>query len=66
VHVVVPFVSDTLGGMSRESAAMLCLFAWCQAGREATEFFVEDWMDSAGTDNGTSALVERSKRAFRR
>jgi hypothetical protein len=64
-HVVVPFVSDTLGSMSGESAAMLCLFAWCQAGREA-EFFVEDWGDGAGADNGANALVEASKRAFRR
>ena len=31
-HVVVPFVSGTLGSMSGESAAALCLFAWCQAG----------------------------------
>jgi len=65
VHVVVPFVSDTLGSMSGGSAATLCLFAWCQAEREA-EFFVEDWGDGAGTDNGASALVEASKRAFRR
>jgi hypothetical protein len=64
-HVVVPLVSDTLGSMSGESAATLCLFAWCQAEREA-EFFVEDWGDGAGTDNGASALVEASKRAFRR
>jgi hypothetical protein len=54
VHVVVPVVSDTLGGVSRESAATLCLLAWWQAERE-TEFFVEDWRDSAGTDN--DALV---------
>jgi len=64
VHVVVPFVSGTLWSMSGESAATLCLFAWCQAEREA-EFFVEDWGDGAGTDNGASALVEASKRAFR-
>jgi hypothetical protein len=64
-HVVVPFVSDTLGSMSGESAATLCLFAWCQAGREA-EFFVDDWGDGAGADNGANVLVEASKRAFRR
>ena len=64
-HVVVPFVSDTLGSMSGESAATLCLFAWCQAGREA-EFFVDDWGDGAGADNEANALVEASKRAFRR
>ena len=51
--------------MSGESAATLCLFAWCQAEREA-EFFVEDWGDGAGTDNGASARVGASKRAFRR
>ena len=62
-RVVVPFVSDTLGSMSGNSAATLCLFAWCQAGREA-EFFVENWGRGAGTDNGASALVEASKRAF--
>ena len=45
--------------------ATLCLFAWCQAEREA-EFFVEDWGDGAGTDNGARALVEASKRAFRK
>ena len=56
--------------MSGESAATLCLFAWCQAGREA-EFLVEDsascfsWGDGVGTDNGASALLV-SKRAFRR
>ena len=44
--------------MSWESAATLCLLAWWQAEREH-EFFVEDWRDSAGADNGTSALVER-------
>jgi len=64
VHVVVPFASDTLGSMSGESAARLCLFAWCQAEREA-ELVVEDWGHSAGTDNGADALVEASKRAFR-
>ena len=51
--------------MSGESAATLCKFAWCQAEREA-EFFVEDWGNGAGTDNGASALAEASKRAFRR
>ena len=40
-HIVVPFVSDTLGSMTGESAVTLCLFAWCQAVQE-TEFFVED------------------------
>jgi len=65
VHVVVPFVSYTLGSMSGESAATLCLFACCQAEREA-EFFVEDWGDGAGTDNGASASVEAPKRVFRR
>ena len=33
--------------MSGESAATLCLFAWCQAEREA-KFFVEEWGDNAG------------------
>ena len=28
VHVVVPFVSDTLGSMFGECAATLCLLAW--------------------------------------
>ena len=51
--------------MSGESAATLCLFAWCQAEHEA-DSFVEDWGDGAGTDNGASALVDASKRAFRR
>ena len=63
VHIIVPFVSDTLGSMSGESVAMLCLFAWCQAEREAG-FFAESWGDGAGTDNGASVLVEASKRAF--
>jgi len=49
--------------MSRESAATLYLFAWCQAEREA-ESFMEDWGDGAGTDSGASVLVEASKRAF--
>ena len=61
-HIVVSFVSDTLGSMTGESAAM---FAWCQAVQE-TEFFVEDWGDGAGADNSNSALVEASKRALRR
>jgi len=65
VHVVVPFVSDTLGSLSGESAATLCLFTWCQTKREV-EFFVEDWGGGNGTDNGAGALVEASKRAFRR
>ena len=64
-HIVFPFVSDTLGSMSGESAATQCLFAWYRAGLEA-EFFVEDWGDGAGIDNGYSALAEASKRAFRR
>ena len=51
--------------MSGESTATLCLVAWFQAEREA-QFFVKDWRDGAGTDNGASALVETSKRAFRR
>ena len=51
--------------MSGESTATLCLFAWCQAEREA-EFFVDGWGDCSGTDNGASALVEASERAFRR
>ena len=29
------FVSDTAVSLSEESAATLCLFAWCQAEREA-------------------------------
>jgi len=64
-HIVVPFVSDTLGSMTRASAVTLCLFAWCQAVQE-TEFIVEDWGVGAGADNGNSALVEASKRALRR
>ena len=60
-----PVVSDTLGSMTGESAVTLCLFAWCQAVQE-TEFFVEDWGDRAGADNGKSALLEASKRALRR
>ena len=51
--------------MSGETAATLCLFAWCQAEREA-EFFVGDWGDGAGIDNGARALVKASKRTFRR
>ena len=43
----------------------LCLCAWCHTGREAG-FFVEDWGDGAGADNGTSVLVEAPKRAFHR
>jgi len=56
-------VGSRLGGMQRR---------WWSHGarpslaeREA-EFFVEDWGDGAGTDNGASALVEASKRALRR
>jgi hypothetical protein len=51
--------------MSGERVVTLCLFAWCQAVLEA-EFFVEDWGDGAGADNGANALVEASKRAFHR
>ena len=64
-HVVVPFVSDTLGSLSGESAVTLCPFAWCQAVLEA-RFFVDDWGDGAGPGNSDSALVEASKHAFRR
>ena len=64
VHGVVPFVSDTLGSMAGESAATLCLFAWCQAELEA-EFLAEDWGDGARTDDGTSVLMEASKRDLR-
>ena len=64
-HIVAPFVSDTLGSMTGESAVTLRLFAWCQAVQE-TEFFVEDWRDGAGADIGNSALVEASKCALRR
>jgi hypothetical protein len=64
-HIVVPFVSDTLGSMSGESAVTLCLFAWCQAVLEA-EFFVDDWGDGAGSGNSDNALVGASKQAFRR
>jgi len=31
---------------------------------QETEFFVEDWGNGAGADNGNSALVEASKRIF--
>ena len=41
-HIVVPFVSDTLGSLTGESAVTVCLLAWFQAVQE-TEFFVEDW-----------------------
>ena len=44
---------------------MLFLFAWCHAVQE-TEFFVKDWGDGAGAENGNRALVEASKRAFLR
>ena len=60
-----PFVSDTLESMSGGSAATLCLSAWCRTELEA-EFFVADWGDGAGADNGANALVEASKRASRR
>ena len=52
-HIVVPFVSDTLGSMSGASTVTMCLFAGCQAVQE-TEFFVKDWGDGAGAENGTS------------
>ena len=52
-HIVVPFVSDTLGSMSGASTVTMCLFAGCQAVQE-TEFFVKDWGDGAGADTGTS------------
>ena len=64
-HVVVPFVSDTLGISLGESTVTLCLFAWCQAVLEA-EFFVGGRGDCVGTDTGDNALVEASKHAFRR
>jgi len=37
VHVVVPFVSDTLGSVSGESAETLCLFAWQSARRSSSQ-----------------------------
>ena len=43
-HIVMPFVSDTLGSMTGESAVALCMLAWCQAVQE-THFFMEDWGD---------------------
>ena len=49
--------TDTLGSMTGESAVTLCLFAWCQAVQE-TVFFVENWGDGAGAENGNSVLVE--------
>ena len=64
-HIVVTFVSYTLGSVTGESAATLCLFAWCQAGQE-TDFFVEDWGAGVGADKCNSALVEASKRALSR
>ena len=56
-HIVVLFVSETLGNMTGESPVTLCLFAWCQA-VQGTDLFVEDLGDGAGADNGNSALVE--------
>jgi len=41
-HVIVPYVSDTLGSMSGESADAVPVFLG-QAGLEA-KFFVEDWV----------------------
>jgi len=64
-HIVVPFVSDTLGSMTGQSAVTLCLFAWCQAVQEI-EFFVDGWGDGTGADHGNSVLVEASKCALRR
>jgi hypothetical protein len=63
-HVVVPYVSDALGSMAGKSAVSLCLFTCCQALQE-TEFFVEDWGNGAGAENG-NVLVEVSQRALRR
>ena len=57
-HVVVPFVSHTLGRMSGKSAATLCLIAWCQAERDA-ELFVEDW---GMVQRPTTALERRWRR----
>jgi len=54
-----------LGEYDRKSAVSLYLFAWCQALQE-TEFFVEDWGDWAGAENGNIVLVEVSQRALRR
>ena len=64
-HIVVPFVSDTLGSMTGESAVTVYLFAWCQALQEI-ELFVDDWEDGVGAYNGNSALVAASKCALRR
>jgi hypothetical protein len=64
-HIGVPFVSDTLGSMSGESALTLCLFAWCQAVREV-EFFMAGGGWGAGADNGANARVGLSKLAFHR
>ena len=64
-HIVVSFVSDTLGSMKGENAVTLCLFAWCQTVQEA-EFFVEDLGDGAGADKGNSELVYASKHALLR
>ena len=64
-HVVVPFVSDTLGILLGQSAVTLCLFAWYQAVLDA-EFFVDDRGDCVGTGTGDNVFVEASKHAFRR
>ena len=61
---VVPFVSDTLGSMSWESAATLRMFVWCHARLEA-ELFVKDWGDVDWANHGASALAEALKRSFR-
>ena len=57
VHVVVPFVSNTLGSMSGGSASTLCMCTWWQAEREA-KFFMEDWGDGAGTESLASDCGE--------
>ena len=57
-HIVVPFVSDTLGSMTQESAVTLFLFSWFQAGQE-TEFFVEDWADGLVLTPATSRWWRR-------
>ena len=57
-HIVVHFVSNTLGSMTEESTVTLCLFAWCQAVQE-TEFFVEDWGDGAEQTTATARWWRR-------
>ena len=58
-HIVVPFVSDTMGNMAGDSAVWLCLFACCQAVQE-TESFVKIWGDGTRADNGNCALLGAS------